>query len=109
MTENESLLHRVCVFAKRALGGQTPASLRAYSFTIDKGRKIIRLRAHFAEPPSEDDLEDISIVETEIDADFLDEFVGETDVEISPVGTPLSFLSGGIAYLRDGEPGTCCS
>jgi hypothetical protein len=97
---------RLC---KARLGGQTPASLRAYSFAIDKGRKIIRLRAHFAEPPSEDDLEDISIVETEIDADFLDEFVGETDVEVSPAGTPPSFLSGGIAYLREGEPGTCCS
>jgi hypothetical protein len=109
MKENEDLFKDLCVFAKRALEGQTPKNLRAYSFAIDKHRKIILLRAHFAEPPSEDDMEDISVVETEIDADFVDEFVGETDVEVSPVGTPLSFLPGGIAYLREGEPGTCCS
>jgi len=109
VTEHEHLLHSVCVFAKRALGGQTPTNLRAYSFAIDYKEGRILLRAHFANPPSEDDLEDISIVETEIDGDFLDRFVGETDVEIARPGQPLSFLSGGIAYLRDGEPGTCCS
>lgn len=66
----------VCFSTQRALRGQTPSTLRAYSFEIDRERKLIRLRAHFAEPPSEDDLEAISIVETEIeiDADFLDHF-----------------------------------
>jgi hypothetical protein len=90
------------------LRGQTPPSLRAYSFAIDRKNRLILLRAHFAAPPSEDDLDDISVAETEIDADFLDRFEWKTDVEISPIGTPLSFLSGGIVYLRDGEPGTCC-
>jgi hypothetical protein len=109
MTQSDRLLHSVCVFAKRALEGQTPKSLRAHSFAIDKHRKIILLRAHFAERPSEEDMENISVAETEIDADFVDQFVVETGVEISSVGTPLSFLPGGIAYLRDDEPGTCCS
>jgi len=66
------------------------------------------LRAHFGEGPSEDDLEDISVVETEIDADVLDHFEAETDTEAVAPGDSLSFLPGGIAYLREGEPGKIC-
>lgn len=102
-------LKSLCFSAKRALQGQTPETLRAYSFEIDVGKKLTRLRAHFAQPPSEDDLEAISIVETEIDADFLDHFEGETGIEVVALGIPLSFLSGGVAYLRQGEAGTICS
>ena len=109
MTENERLLKLVCGSAKRALYSQTPSTVRAYSFEIDRERKLIRLRAHFAEPPSEDDLEAISIVETEIDADFLDHFEGETDTEVVAPGKSLTLLPGGTAYLREGEPGTICS
>jgi hypothetical protein len=108
MTENERLVRLVCASARRALLGQTPATLRAYSFAIDHEQKQIRLRAHFAEEPSEDDLDAISIIETEIDADFLDHFEGDTDTEIAAPGIKLSFLSGGIAYLRSGEPGQVC-
>lgn len=108
MTENQRLLRLVCDSAKRALYSQTPSTLRAYSFSIDYGAKRILLRAHFGESPSEDDLETISIVETEIDADFLDHFEGETGIEVVASGTPLSFLSGGVAYLRQGEAGTIC-
>jgi hypothetical protein len=64
MTEDERLLRLVCGSAKRALYGQTPATLRAYSFAIDHDNKRIRLRAHFGESPSDDDLEAISVVET---------------------------------------------
>ena len=109
MTENERLLKLVCGSAKRALYSQTPNTLRAYSFTINHDTKHILLRAHFGESPSEDDLEAISIIETEIDADFLDHFEGNTDIEIAAPGKSLSFLPGGIAYLRDGEPGTVCA
>ena len=101
----------VCLSAQRALGGQTPESLRAYSFDADMKKQEILLRAHFGEQPSEADLEEISVVETETMADFLF-VVAETittDVEIVPVGQPLSFLSGGMAYLREGEPGAVCS
>jgi hypothetical protein len=109
MTDNERLLRLICGSAKRALNSQTPATLRAYSFVVDNDNRRILLRAHFAEDPSEDDLGAISIVETEIDADFLDHFEGETDTEVVATGTTPSFLSGGIAYLREGEPGgTCC-
>ena len=109
MTENQRLLKLVCGSAKRALYSQTPANLRAYSFSINKNIKRILLRAHFDESPSEDDLEVMSIVETEIDADFLDHFEGETDIEVAAIGKGLSFLPGGIAYLRKGEPGLTCA
>ncbi len=105
----EETLKNLCFSAKRALREQTPETLRAYSFEIDPEKKLIRLRAHFAQPPSEDDLEAISVVETEIDADFLDDFEGETGVKIVAPGMPLSFLSGGVAYLRQGEAGAICS
>jgi len=71
MINYEELLSDVCFSATRALRGQTPVGLRAYSFAIDLEIREILLRAHFDAPPSEDDLEDISVVETEIDADFL--------------------------------------
>ncbi len=103
------LLKDVCFSAKRALRGQTPMGLRAYSFAVDADNKRLRLRAHFAQSPSEDDLESISIIETEIDADFLDSYEAETDIEVAPPGQPLSLLLGGTAYLREGETGTVCN
>ena len=109
MTENERLLKLVCGSAKRALHSQTPSTLRAYSFSIDHDAKQILLRAHFGESPSEGDLEAISIVETEIDADFLDHFEGETDTEVVAPGKSLALLPGGVAYLRKGEPGKICA
>ena len=109
MIENNRLSQLVCGSAKRALHGQAPKGLRAYSFAVDSVRKCILLRAHFAESPSGNDLEAISIIETEIDADFLDHFEGETSIKVVAPGTTPSFLPNGIAYLREGEPGmTCC-
>ena len=90
--------------ARRALSDQTPANLRAYSFSIDLEKKEILLRAHFASPPSEADLDDISLAETEIMADFCDPYDVSTDVAVVPFGHPLLFLPDGIAYLRAGEP-----
>ena len=110
MTILESLNH-ICWYVKRALQDQTPRNLRAFSYQVELDRKLIRLRAHFDSTPSEDELEEISCVETEIIADFdgatIENF--DTDVEVVPVGQPLSFLPGGIAYLRAGESGTVCS
>jgi len=63
----------------------------------------------FGESPSKDDLEAISIIETETDADFLDHFEGETDTEVVAPEKSLSFLPGGVAYLRKGEPGKICA
>lgn len=104
----DEFLKNLCFSAKRALRGQTPKTLRAYSFALDNENRRVLLRAHFGEAPSEDDMEAISIVETEIDADFLDHFEAVTDTELALPGTALSFLSGGIAYLRSGEPGQVC-
>ena len=108
-TAMQETLKNLCFSAKRALRGQTPETLRAYSFEIDPEKKLIRLRAHFGENPSEDDLEAISFIETEIDADFLDHYEAETDTEVVALGKSLSFLCGGIAYLRKGEPGITCA
>lgn len=102
MPENERLLRLVCASAKRALHGQTPATLLAYSFAIDEDHKRILLRAHFGEQPSEDEMDTISIVEAEIDADFLGHFEGKTDIEVAAWGAALSLLPGGIAYRREG-------
>lgn len=67
------------------------------------------MRAHFSAKPSEEDLDMISIIETEIDADFLDHFEEVTDIEVVAPNEAPSFLSGGVAYLREGEVGkTCC-
>lgn len=105
MVEKDGLLHLTCLSVRRALKDQTPETLRAYSFAIYHDRQRILLRAHFAETPSDDDLEDMAVVETEIDADFLDAFEGETDIEVAAPGTVLSFLPGGVDYLCEGEPG----
>jgi hypothetical protein len=96
----DDILKDVCFSVRRALQGQTLETLRAYTFEIDRARKLLRLRAHFAVAPSDDDLEAVSIVETEIDADFLDLFTAETDTEVVPPGKSLTPLSGGTAYLR---------
>jgi hypothetical protein len=50
MTEDEHWLRLVCGSARRALQGQTPATLRAYSFAIDRENKRFRLRAHLVNP-----------------------------------------------------------
>lgn len=106
--KKEDLVRELCWNAKRALQGETPASLRAYSFAMDREAKEIRLRAHFDSAPSEDEAESMSCVETEIAATFLDRFETETDIEVAPAGTPLALLADGVAYLRDGEAGTVC-
>ncbi|MEJ1976050.1 MAG: hypothetical protein WDN49_07980 [Acetobacteraceae bacterium] len=69
--------------------------------------KKIHLRAHFDRTSSEDDLENILDVEAEIDADFIDYFENDTDIDIAPMGITPAFLPDGIAYLRDGGAGTC--
>ncbi len=105
----EDFLKSLCFSAKRALRGQMPKTLRAYSFAINSEEGLILLRAHFERPPSEDDLEDISVIEAEIDADFIDDFEVRTEIEVVAPGKSPSLLSGGVAYLGQGETGTTCS
>ena len=107
-TASELQAEHVCRCAQRALSGRTPGGLRAYSFQVDPAKRTIVLRAHLDAHPSADDLEEISVVESEIMADFAIDAVETitTDIEVVPVGWALSFLSAGIAWLRPGEAGT---
>ena len=67
------------------------------------------MRADFAGSPSDDDLDAISIVETEIDADFLDHCDADTDIEVVAPQQTMSPLSSGLAQLRaGGGGGTVC-
>jgi hypothetical protein len=92
----------VILSAERALRGQTPDNLRAYSVAIDPTAREIVLRAHFYAPPSEQDLEDMSVAETEVDADFWNQFTNtRTEVDIAPLGTAPQFLPGGVVFNRD--------
>jgi hypothetical protein len=87
--------------ARHVLVGQTPESLLAYSVAVDHDNRRILLRAHFAVPPSEDDLEDMSVVETEILAAMPDDIETRTEIEIVSPGAVPALLPGGVAYQRE--------
>ena len=53
---------------------------------VDIPRHLLRLRAHFAVPPSEDDLEDMFCVETDIFSDYVDDTFIETEIEVLAPG-----------------------
>lgn len=89
--------------AKRALGGQTPTALRQYSFSCDEVAKTILFRAEVERELTEDEREDLAVAETEIYADFADDTLVETVVEVVLLGMPLHPLPGGIVFLREGE------
>lgn len=87
-------------FAQRALRDQTPEALLAYSVDIDIPRHLLRLRAHFAAPPSENDLDDLDSIEGEIFADYVDDTFIETEIEIVAPGREMQPLPGGLAYVK---------
>lgn len=103
--EHLSLPDRIAVFARRALLGQLPAPLRAYSFDFDETSKRITLRAEVDRELTEDEREDFAVAETEIYAAciFGDDTLIKTVVEVVPLDQPLCPLPGGMAYLREGE------
>jgi hypothetical protein len=74
-------------FAKDA-----PRMLRAVSFSfspyVPPTHGNVRIRAHFFSPPTEDDLEALSMMETYLYADTT-EFDFETEVQLAPVGTKI--------------------
>ena len=92
--------------AQRALSGQTPPELIAYSLAVDREHQIIRLKAHFERPPSEDALYNIECVDTEIFSDFPDHFDTETEMEVVPVGQQPVPLAGGFVWRRGDPPWT---
>jgi hypothetical protein len=93
----------VAASALHALLGQTPPTLEAYSFAIDRVGQRIVLRAHFSAPPSEADLDEVGDVETVIFSDFPDYFDTETSFEILAPGAEPVPLAGGLAWRR-GDP-----
>lgn len=92
-------------YASRALCGQTPAPVRAYSFQHDVDAEIFILKAEVDRELTEDEREDLAVVETEIWTDmFLDSTIStETMVVLVPFGESLDPGKDGIVYLRDGE------
>ena len=90
--------------AQRALRDQTPESLLAYSVDVDIPRHLIQLRAHFAAPPSEDDLDDLNSIEGEIFGDYVDDAFIETEIEIVAPGREIQPLGGGLAYGKETSP-----
>ncbi|MBO1077539.1 hypothetical protein [Roseomonas haemaphysalidis] len=71
---------------------------------VDIPRQLLRLRAHFAVPPSEDNLEDMFCVETDIFSDYVDDTFIETEIEVLAPGAEPNFLPGGVAYRRSDPP-----
>lgn len=100
MRSATSLEKRVLLSAMRALGGQTPTKLLAYSFCVDREHRIVKLRAHFSEPPSPEDIEDIQVADTEVGADFPDEFETSTEIKIVEQNETPELLDN-LVYLRD--------
>jgi len=82
----------------RALGGQTPATLAAVSYRVDESQKRLFLKAHFAENPSEADLENIMDVEGEVIADFPFDYKVDTEFELVSLTRKLHPLAGGFCY-----------
>lgn len=92
-------------YASRALCGQTPVPVRAYSFQHDIDAEILILKAEVDRELTEDEREDVAVVETEIWTDmFLDSTIStETMVVLVPFGESLDPGKDGIVCLREGE------
>ena len=96
----------IALSGRNLLVGQTPAPLRAYSFSFDEARRTLIFKAEVDQELTEDEREDLAVTETEIDCQdvFGEETLVETTVvTVVPVGQPLDPLPGGISFLRDGE------
>ncbi len=86
--------------ARSALEGQTPDSLLAYSFDLWEEPHTVLLKAHFEGLPSMDDIETMNSVEAEISADFPDDFLTRTELQIVMPWQKPVLLPGGVAYSR---------
>jgi hypothetical protein len=98
-------LAAIVASAKRALRGQTPASLREYSFSYDPVSKKILLKAETERTPTEQELDDLQVAESEIHADFWDAAEVKTAIEIVPPGAALNPLPGGVIFRREDRRG----
>ncbi|QYU68385.1 hypothetical protein J4558_26880 [Leptolyngbya sp. 15MV] len=98
--EKSVVLERLHASAQRALRSQTPARLVAYSVDVDPAQPVLHLKAHFSSAPTEDEIEMLQGVETEILADFEDEFETQTEVDVVPAHTTPGLLRGGVVFRR---------
>lgn len=98
-------LAAIVASAKRALPGQTPASLREYSFSYDPVSKKILLKAETERTPTEQELDDLQVAESEIHADFWDAAEVKTVIEIVPPGAALNPLPEGVIFRREDRRG----
>jgi hypothetical protein len=98
--ERSVLLERLQASAQRALRGQTPSHLVAYSVDVDPTWPVLYLKAHFSSTPTEDEIEVLQGGETEILADFEDDFETQTEVEVVPAHTKPVMLRGGVVFMR---------
>lgn len=96
-----SELEAIHASARRALRGQTPASLREYSFSHDPASRKILLKVETARALTKEEIDDIQVAETEIHADFWDAREVETVIVVVPPGAPLNPLPGGVVFRRD--------
>jgi hypothetical protein len=98
--DRSKLLERLHASAQRALRGQTPSRLVAYSVNVDPTRPVLHLKAHLSSAPTEDEVEMLQVVETEILADFEDEFEAQTEIEVVPAQSTPVLLRGGVVFRR---------
>lgn len=98
--DRAKLLERLHASAQRALRGQTPSRLVAYSVDVDPTRPLLHLKAHFSRAPTKDEVEMLQGIETEILADFEDEFEAQTEVEVVPAHSTAVLLRGGVVFRR---------
>ncbi|MBC9210046.1 hypothetical protein IBL26_24690 [Roseomonas aerophila] len=91
--------------ARLALRDQTPECLAAYSVDVDIPRHLLKMRAHCASQPSEEEMEDLFCAETEIFSYYFDDTFVETEIEVLAPGAEPNFLPGGVAYRRSEQQG----
>jgi len=98
--ERSMVLERLHASAQRALRGQTPLHLIAYSVDVDPSRPVLYLKAQFSSTPTDDEVEMLQGVEAEILADFEDDFETQTEVEVVPAHTKPVMLRGAVVFTR---------
>ncbi|HYF09622.1 MAG TPA: hypothetical protein VD970_18535, partial [Acetobacteraceae bacterium] len=76
------MLNKIAASAARAVHGRDLPHLIAYSYDFDEAIRAIRLKAHFAVLPSEDEIEEVQDAETEVLADFGPSFSTMTEIEL---------------------------
>ena len=92
--------------ARYILAGEAPSTMLALSISADERDRWLRIRAHFDQSPTQEDIEAVQIAGTEIIAQWtLDDWRIAEDWEVLSPGQNPNALSGGIAWRRgDPEP-----